>query len=562
MKIYFILLLTFICHFEKLHAQNYVKVLNEIEESISNKKYEKALKLCDYILEVDDRIDGIYPYKFAANLAISKIYSDTNYSRIDFNKSYIFLQKSKLYLDKYSLENAHLDLTTQKSFIDSLLLNMRFDYPGCENGTYDDKERIVSVLNSTGAIQNDNQVELLVTGQGKTINEAHIFALRSSIEQAFGSYISSKTDIVNNEIINDEIVSISNGSVQNYDVISDIKLSDNTFLSTIRAKVSVSKLTSYCKSKGYEVEFKGKLFAQNIQLQELDDKNEIISFNNIFNLLNNEINNCINAKVVVSDPILIKDSLWKVPLGIISKLNDNIKIYKQVLITYLSSVSLSKEKCIEYNKLGKKIYELNLNINDSIKTFYLRNKIVADNIYYLPKMIIFKSLSKINVINNLTNKNIYLDKINIVNFKTYVNPVYLDQDAAPKNPFRFSSIFNDNNITNGLDYIITKKPKYVRNGSFYDSTKMLIEFNESRNVTGSNTNRGIVTFSSDLKFNDLKDVSNLFDIAYEGDSLVQTYRTLLFDNFFGSDKILYVLNFNDIVTLNDINNIEEYKIIN
>ena len=42
----------------------------------------------------------------------------------------------------------------------------------------------------------DKTVTLRVTGQGKTIEEAKQNALRSAIEQAFCSFISSKTEIL------------------------------------------------------------------------------------------------------------------------------------------------------------------------------------------------------------------------------------------------------------------------------------------------------------------------------------------------------------------------------
>ena len=43
----------------------------------------------------------------------------------------------------------------------------------------------------------DKTVTLVVSGQGKTQDEAKQVALRSAIEQAFGAFISSKTEIIN-----------------------------------------------------------------------------------------------------------------------------------------------------------------------------------------------------------------------------------------------------------------------------------------------------------------------------------------------------------------------------
>ena len=61
-----------------------------------------------------------------------------------------------------------------------------------------------------------NIVTLTTSGTGKTIEEAKNNALRSAIEQAFGAFISSKTEILNDELIKDEVVSITSGNIIKY----------------------------------------------------------------------------------------------------------------------------------------------------------------------------------------------------------------------------------------------------------------------------------------------------------------------------------------------------------
>jgi hypothetical protein len=58
--------------------------------------------------------------------------------------------------------------------------------------------------------QDNKTVTLIVSGQGKTQEEAKLNALRGAIEQAFGAFISSKTEILNDRLIKDEIISLSN----------------------------------------------------------------------------------------------------------------------------------------------------------------------------------------------------------------------------------------------------------------------------------------------------------------------------------------------------------------
>ncbi len=53
--------------------------------------------------------------------------------------------------------------------------------------------------------QEDKSVILTVTGTGKTIEEAKNNALRSAIEQAFGAFISSKTEILNDNLVKEKL---------------------------------------------------------------------------------------------------------------------------------------------------------------------------------------------------------------------------------------------------------------------------------------------------------------------------------------------------------------------
>jgi hypothetical protein len=56
---------------------------------------------------------------------------------------------------------------------------------------------VVLLLNFTIHAQEDKTVKIIVSGTGKTIEEAKSNALRSAIEQAFGAFISTKTEILN-----------------------------------------------------------------------------------------------------------------------------------------------------------------------------------------------------------------------------------------------------------------------------------------------------------------------------------------------------------------------------
>ena len=60
------------------------------------------------------------------------------------------------------------------------------------------------------------EVTLIVQGDGASKREAVDVALRSAIEQAFGVFVSTNTTILNDEFVKDEIASISSGNIKEY----------------------------------------------------------------------------------------------------------------------------------------------------------------------------------------------------------------------------------------------------------------------------------------------------------------------------------------------------------
>jgi hypothetical protein len=78
----------------------------------------------------------------------------------------------------------------------------------------------IAISSFSQNINDDKTVTLTVSGTGKTLEEAKTNALRSAIEQAFGAFISSKTEILNDNLVKDEIVSVSNGNIQSFEILN------------------------------------------------------------------------------------------------------------------------------------------------------------------------------------------------------------------------------------------------------------------------------------------------------------------------------------------------------
>jgi hypothetical protein len=248
----------------------------------------------------------------------------------------------------------------------------------------------------------DKIATLVATGQGKTTEEATGNALRSAIEQAFGTFISSKTEILNDSLIRDEIVSVTNGNIQKYELLSTQTLPNGLVANTVKATVSISKLTTFCESKGLSVEFKGGLFAANILLQDLSDKSELIAWQNTKKILYDYIATAFDYTIEASQPVLVQDTTWRVPLTIKSKFNTNMHTALDVLYDFMKAVSLSDIEAENYVNLGKGVHPLVIALaEEKFGKFYFRNKLVRNEISLLPYYIFQTSLTQIKVNNGI-----------------------------------------------------------------------------------------------------------------------------------------------------------------
>ena len=162
---------------------------------------------------------------------------------------------------------------------------------------------IITLLANVSFAQEDKTVTLTVSGQGQTQDEAKQNALRNAIEQAFGTFISSNTEILNDELVKDEIVSIANGNIQKFEVLSEVEVPEVGHATTLKATVSVTKLTSFVESKGVEIEFKGSLFGANLRQQRINENAELQAIINLCEVSNQILSKSIDYSIGVDEPV-------------------------------------------------------------------------------------------------------------------------------------------------------------------------------------------------------------------------------------------------------------------
>lgn len=128
---------------------------------------------------------------------------------------------------------------------------------------------VAALLYAATTFAQVDEVTLTVLGTGRTEGEAINTALRSAIEQSFGTFVSANTTILNDQLVRDEIVSVSKGNIKNYEKLAVSNLPNGQVGVSLKATVSVNKLISYAKSKGSRAEFEGQTYAANVKLIKL-----------------------------------------------------------------------------------------------------------------------------------------------------------------------------------------------------------------------------------------------------------------------------------------------------
>jgi hypothetical protein len=354
--------------------------------------------------------------------------------------------------------------------------------------------------------QEDKTVTLVVSGQGATQEEARQKALRGAIEQAFGAFISSKTEILNDNLVKDEIVSVANGNIQKFDIVSETLLPNNLYVSTLNATVSLSKLTTFCQSKGISIEFKGSLFAQNMIIQELYEKNEVLAWENTKNLIMSLMKNGFDYVLEAKEPSIISNryinengSKYRISMTINVSLNNNYSIALSILKKFCESISLNTTEIDNYKKAGKAFYTLAFTeneitrdfldkyyynagvpkakmkalstLNENIKGNYyvFRNKKVADGILSLPWNLAEMATYGIVISNGLYQYNLKeienKDEIQIIQFENPydkpTNPLIINSDLLKQS----YDLFGGSETGSSRNYE-KKFSKFIRNNSF------------------------------------------------------------------------------------------------
>lgn len=334
-----------------------------------------------------------------------------------------------------------------------------------------------------------DSVILITSGNGINEDEAVNSALRKSIEQAFGAFVSSKTEILNDSLISDKIISVSNGNIKNYKILSSVNINLNSVKVTVQSTVSINSLQSFCKNSGVISEYQGGMFARNLAIQKL---NEINEFNAIFNIseTTKELSNNIwDYKLYVKSPEAKFDK-WNIPITVEVLPNKNIDVMQNYLLNSILGVGMNSEQVETYKKLNKPVYRF-LIYSDTINKFnfpysqyselkvmntyniYLRNKkslsLLVDMLYYIQyshgNFMITDGVDSINIVEstmktefqnrNKFNRRFNVNRAALLGWSFFPYGRLGGQNGYEGKPYGFYSDYKNNN--NADNYYLLKK---------------------------------------------------------------------------------------------------------
>lgn len=237
---------------------------------------------------------------------------------------------------------------------------------------------ITSITFSTLNAQTENKnVTIITSGSGNTIEEAQQSALRSAIEQAFGAFISTRTEILNDQIVIDEMASVSSGNIKSYQIVNQDTLPNNKLVLTIESIVSIDQLSSFVQSKGINIEIKGGLFATNIKQQILNEQAEVNAISEMVAILHEALQISFDYQLSSETPQSMGqlNQNWTIPLKIAVSGNENLEFCSNYLINNLGKIALKEDEIRSYNNLNKKIFKIKIKYNNGDFEFYLRKEV-------------------------------------------------------------------------------------------------------------------------------------------------------------------------------------------
>lgn len=238
---------------------------------------------------------------------------------------------------------------------------------------------VAAMIIAATAFAQVDEVTLTVIGTGVNEEQATLQALRSAIEQSFGTFVSANTTILNDKLVQDEIVSVSNGNVKEYKKLVVATLPNKQVSVSLKVTVSINKLITYAKSKGSRAEFAGQAFSANLKVMQLRAQSTRKTMDLLIQQLDRIGKDMFDFKIKLSEPIFDQKRYRYVLYPTIEVWSNEASTnFYNLLLKTLNTMSLSEEDVIfcQNNNIG--CVRIGLSNDDCERCVHLALPVASD----------------------------------------------------------------------------------------------------------------------------------------------------------------------------------------
>ena len=226
---------------------------------------------------------------------------------------------------------------------------------------------IMLLLGTYSYAQND--VRLVVSGEGKDKNDATHKALMKAIGETFEAFVSTDTTKSNRLTTLDNNNLLLHGNIQKYECVTESKLINGKTLVTLSVTISLNELISYVENRGVSAELKGGLLAMNIKKMQFEKQAEEKAIDALCRQLEPMLPTLFEYELQLNDPILYNGKT-QIDFKVLASMNENMMIFCDKLINTLKYLSLTKEDVTKYEEINNDIYYLDL--EELLIYYYIR----------------------------------------------------------------------------------------------------------------------------------------------------------------------------------------------
>ena len=219
-----------------------------------------------------------------------------------------------------------------------------------------------------------DEVSLVVSADGATKTQAIDNALRSAIEQTYGTFVSANTKILNDELVKDEIATVSSGNIKKYKEVAVVTLPNGNTSVTLNVTVSLKKLIKYAQSKGSECEFAGATFGANKRMYDFNKRNEQIVIQNMMRQLD-ALRPVYDFEIEVSDPVMCADGKTAtIEMQVTAKSNKTTIIFNNLIKETILSLAMTEAQVKPMMEAGFTFEKYIINFGKRSGFFYTKGQ--------------------------------------------------------------------------------------------------------------------------------------------------------------------------------------------